>query len=281
MTKIDQKSKESCSNNQNYYSQKMPLDERELKTLAKKMLADYDACTPGTEFGKGLRLTVQEAWRLQTMVSGLRQKRGEKVIGFKIGAVCEGNQRLIGLDHPAWGRLWKNEQYGDKTILYKKDFANPSMEAEFGIILNRDIETDKTSLEDILNSIESVHAIIEIHNLVFRGENPHGAELLANNAIHAGVVRGLGKIDPKETITTNLELIYDGEVVDSWSETKWPDDYLSAIEWLVEEQAKLGNKLRKNDLILTGALGPPIPIEEKQLVEVKSSHLGHVSARFL
>ena len=110
----------------------MSLNERELKTLAIKMLADYDARTPGTEFGKGLRLTVQEAWRLQTMVSELRQKRGENVVGFKIGAVCEGNQKLIGLNHPAWGRLWENEQYADEARLYKKDFANPSMEAEFG-----------------------------------------------------------------------------------------------------------------------------------------------------
>ena len=96
----------------------MPLGERELKVLAIKMLTDYDARTPGTEFSQGLRLTVQEAWRLQTMVSELRQKRGEKVIGFKIGAVCEGNQKLIGLDHPAWGRLWKNEQHADGSTLY-------------------------------------------------------------------------------------------------------------------------------------------------------------------
>ena len=156
----------------------MSLNERELKTLAIKMLADYDARTPGTEFGKGLRLTVQEAWRLQTMVSELRQKRGENVVGFKIGAVGEGKPKLIGLSHPAWGRLWENEQYADEARLYKKDFANPAMEAEFGVILNRDIETDKTSLEDVLNSIGSVHAVIEIHNLVFRGKSPNGAELL-------------------------------------------------------------------------------------------------------
>ena len=259
----------------------MQLNEKELTALAIQMLADYDAHTPGTEFGNGLRMSVEEAWQLQTMVSELRQKRGEKVVGFKIGAVCKGNQNLIGLSHPAWGRLWKNEQHSDGATLYKKDYANPSMEAEFGIILNRDIQTYKTSLEDILEAIESVHPVIEIHNLVFRGERPIGAELLANNAIHAGVVRGLGKIDPKETITTDLELIYDGEVVDSWYETKWPHDYLSAIDWLVHEQAKVGRKLRKNELILTGALGPPIPIEEKKLVEAKSPQLGGVSACFL
>ena len=259
----------------------MPVNDTELTTLAIKMLADYDGHTPGTAFANGLRLSVQEAWHLQTMVSELRQRRGERVVGFKIGAVCEGNQKLIGLDHPAWGRLWENEQHPDGATLYKKNFANPSMEAEFGIILNRDIEADKTSLEDVLLAIESVHPVIEIHNLVFRGESPNGAELLANNAIHAGVVRGLGKIDPKQTITTDLELIYDGKVVDSWYQTKWPNDYLSAIDWLVQEQTKLGNKLRKKDLILTGALGPPIPIEETKLVEAKSPQLGRVGAIFL
>ncbi|MBT06785.1 MAG: hypothetical protein CMM32_07715 [Rhodospirillaceae bacterium] len=259
----------------------MPLNDKTLTDLAIKMLADYDAHNPGTQFGDGLRLSVPDAWLLQTAVSKLREQRGEKIVGFKIGAVFEGNQKLIGLDHPAWGRLWNNEQHKDKATLFKKDFANPSMEAEFGIILNRDIETDKTSLDDILRSIKSVHPVIEIHNFVFRGESPNGAELLANNAIHAGVVRGLGKMDPKKTITTDLELIYDGEIVDSWYGTKWPDDYLSAIDWLVQEQAKLGNKLRKNHLILTGALGPPIPIKNRQLVEANSPQIGRVSARFV
>ena len=144
----------------------MPLNDKELATLAIKMLTDYDRHTPGTAFGNGLRLSVQEAWHLQTMVSELRQNRGEKIIGFKIGAVCEGNQKLIGLEHPAWGRLWAKEQHCDEVTLYKKDFANPSMEAEFGIILNRDIDPNKTSLEDILEAIESVHTVIEIHNFV-------------------------------------------------------------------------------------------------------------------
>ena len=37
-------------------------------------------------------------------------------------------------------------------------------------------------------SIEGIYPLIEIHNLVFHGIEPYGAELLANNAIHAGVV---------------------------------------------------------------------------------------------
>ena len=62
------------------------------------------------------------------------------------------------------------------------------MGAEFGIILNRDLKPEPISFKYILESIESIHPLIEIHNLVFYGDAPHGAELLANNTINAGAI---------------------------------------------------------------------------------------------
>ena len=45
-------------------------------------------------------------------------------------------------------------------------------------------------------------------------------------------------------------------------------------------KAKTNNILKKNDLILTGAYGFPVPINEKKLVEVTSSVFGDVRAKF-
>ena len=123
-------------------------------------------------------------------VSKLREKRGEEVIGYKIGCVSKETQKKMGFTQPAYGRLWKNELYADGVSLNKKNYANPAMEAEFGVILNRDIKPDLASFDYILKSIEGIYPLIEIHNLVFYGNEPYGAELLANNAIHAGVVLG-------------------------------------------------------------------------------------------
>ena len=64
------------------------------------------------------------------------------------------------------------------------------MEAEFGIKLNCDLNPNLISSDYIIDSIESIYPLIEIHNLIFYGDAPHGAELLANNAIHAGVILG-------------------------------------------------------------------------------------------
>ena len=154
------------------------------------------------------------------------------------------------------------------------------MEAEFGIILNRDLKPELISFEYILESIESIYPLIEIHNLVFYGDAPHGAELLANNAIHAGVILGPETKLPKNNQTTDLKLIYDKETIDAWSNKKWPHDMLSEVAWLVKEQAKINNTLKKGDLILTGAYGFPVPINEKKIIEVTSSAFGEVKAIF-
>ena len=51
-------------------------------------------------------------------------------------------------------------------------------EAEFGIKLNRDIDPKLVSFDYILASIESIYPLIEIHNLVFNGVEPHGQNFL-------------------------------------------------------------------------------------------------------
>ena len=69
------------------------LMQHDYASLAQRMLSDYDARTPGTLFADGLRLSLDEAWELQGAVAKLRQQRGEQVIGYKIGCVCEHNQK--------------------------------------------------------------------------------------------------------------------------------------------------------------------------------------------
>ncbi|MEM7268343.1 MAG: fumarylacetoacetate hydrolase family protein [Pseudomonadota bacterium] len=254
------------------------LDEAELAALAKRMLADYDAATPGTAFAEGLQLSVADGWRVQAAVAELREARGERLAGYKIGCVDLGNRQSMGLPHPAYGRLWAHEQHLDGAELRLSDYANPAMEAEFAITLSRDVIAG-VGQEELLASIEAIYPVIEIHNLVLRSEDPRGAELLANNAINAGSVRGAPVADLSAR-TTDLKLIYDGEVVDEWEGLTWPSDMLQAIGWLVEQLAEQGKALKAGDLILTGAFGPPIPLNGPRRVDVTSSAFGSVSATF-
>ena len=55
---------------------------------------------------------------------------------------------------------------------------------------------------------------------------------------------------------------------------------LNAMEWLINEKAKYGVKLKKGNIILTGSYGPPIPINDFVNIKVTSSSFGSVSAFF-
>ena len=256
------------------------LSQKELDSYSNKILEDYDNKNPSTVFKDKIDLTNKDALIIQSNVAKLRKNRGEEIIGYKIGCVSKDTQKKMGFTQPACGYLWKSELYQSEITLNKNDYTNPSMEAEFGIILNRDIKSELASFEYILQSIEGIYPLIEIHNLVFYGNEPYGAELLANNAIHAGVVLGQETKLPNKKIETDLKLIYDNEIIDTWINKLWPNNMLSEIGWLIKEQAKNNNFLRKGNLILTGAYGFPVPIKDKKKVEVTSSEFGNVKAYF-
>ena len=256
------------------------LTELQVESYAKQMLIDYDAANPGTIFKDKIKISIEDAWRIQSAVSDLRKKRGEEVIGYKIGCIAKETQANMGLSKPAWGRLWKNELHTDGVVLKKNNYSNPAMEAEFGIIMGRDLPPDQVNVDYIKTSVEFICPVIEIHNYVFNGDPPFGAELLANNAIHAGVVIGQLNEGRISSNYTDLSLLFDKQKVDTWTKINWPDDILSEVTWLVKELAKSGHALKKGDLILTGAFGLPIPINDTNFVEVTSSLFGHVSAVF-
>ena len=257
------------------------LSSKELDLYSNQILEDYDAKKPSQIFKNKVKVSNEDALLIQNKVTELRVSRGEEIIGYKIGCISKDTQKKMDLSHPAKGTLWKHELNQSGVELNKKDYFNPAMEAEFGIILNRDINPDLVSFDYILESVQSIYPLIEIHNLVFNGDAPNGAELLANNAIHAGVILGPENKVPNNNEITDLKLVYDNEVVDKWIDKKWPFDMLGEIEWLVKDKAKTKNILKKNDLILTGAYGFPVPINEKKQIKVTSSAFGDVTSTFI
>ena len=150
-------------------------------------------------------------------------------MGYKIGCVAPVNQARHGLSHPVWGRLWASEQHPSGTTLPRGDFANVAVEAELGVTLGSDVGGDVRGVSGVAAAVVQVVVAVELHNLVLRGDRPTGPELIANNAIHAGVVRSPGIGPPPAGTVLDLALEFDGASVDAWSNRRWPDDALSAL----------------------------------------------------
>ena len=84
------------------------LTQKEIDTFSQKILEDYDSNNPGTIFKGKIKISNSDALILQSTVAKLRKKRGEEIIGYKIGCVLKETQKKMGFTQPAWGTLWKS-----------------------------------------------------------------------------------------------------------------------------------------------------------------------------
>ena len=64
--------------------------------------------------------------------------------------------------------------------------------------------------------------------------------------------RSKGTINPRDEISTYLELIYDGVVLDSLKDKKKTVDLRSATEWRINQQLKQGHTPKKVDIMING-----------------------------
>jgi 2-keto-4-pentenoate hydratase len=248
----------------------MNLDE-----VAARQLLDYDSKDIGTVFNEE-SFTIPDAYKIQGKVAALREQRGETVIGFKTGCVSPALRESVGISHPVFGRLWDTEQWQTGVQLEPSQFATPAIEGELAVHLAKDLQGSDISERELLEAIDSVFVVIEMHNKVFRG-TPSGAELIANNTIHAGVIHTAEKASSLPDVPGPLTITIDGAQV---AEVPGPDlrtTILDSLRWLAEELGKHDVAMLAGHTILCGTISDIHLIEPGAVVIVTTEDFGSVT----
>jgi 2-keto-4-pentenoate hydratase len=160
----------------------------DLQELAQRMLADYDARTPGQRFAEPPDLTTVQAYALQAEIARLREERGEKVIGYKVGCTSRTIQAQLGVKEPIFGRLFDTECHPSGVHLASARYANLAVEGELAVRLSKDLPREPLSAEECRDAIAELFPVIELHHYVLPGAWPPGQWLIASSGMHAGLV---------------------------------------------------------------------------------------------
>ena len=160
----------------------------DIAALAIRQLSDFDARTPGTLFQNRPSLTIQDAYAIQHEVCRLRQQRGERVVGYKLGCTSATVRQQLGIKHSVFGRLYQHEVYPSHMELPASQFANLAIEGELAVRLGRALPANADSAEEILDCVHSVFPVIELHHLTIHHPEQAAIELIASNALQAGIV---------------------------------------------------------------------------------------------
>ncbi|MBI1900184.1 MAG: hypothetical protein HYS13_03580 [Planctomycetia bacterium] len=252
----------------------------ELQRMAVRLLADCDARTPGRLFARPVELTIPEAYELQGEVTRLREQRGEKVIGYKVGCTSKVVRDQLGVDEPIFGRLFDTGCWPCGVRLSYTRCANLAVEGELAVRLSTDLPASPLADEEYPEAIESVFPVIELHNYVLHRGPSAGPELIALGGMHAGFVlaeeaTGSGLPDSWQGLSVRI----DDMVVGTDPESGTLSGPIRSLRWLAARLAQFGLRLSRGQVILTGSPLQLYPVGPGSRITVEAPPLARTFAK--
>jgi 2-oxopent-4-enoate hydratase len=220
--------------------------------------------------------SVQSAWVADRIAAGAR------IVGRKIGLTNPAVQAQLGVDQPDFGVLLDDMACPAGVPVDITRTLQPKIEAEIAFVLARDLADAVTGPAEVAAATASVVAALEIVDSRVAGWDIGIVDTVADNA-SSGLFtlgdrpRGLGDLDLSGCAMT---LRRGDDVVSTGSGAACLGNPLAAVAWLATTARKYGRPLRAGDIVLSGALGPMVPVAPGDCFLAEISGIGDVSATF-
>lgn len=203
---------------------------------------------------------------------------GRRICGKKIGLTSRAVQQQLGVDQPDFGVLFSDMELLDGQELDFSRLIQPKAEGELALVIGRDLESEHLTWSQLLRGIEYVLPAIEVVDSAINDWKITLVDTIADNASCGLYVLGL---EPRRLADLHLgglgmDLRKNGQTVSVGSGVACLGNPLLAAHWLANTMAARGEPLKAGDVVLCGALGPMVPFQQGESIELEISGLGRV-----
>lgn len=208
---------------------------------------------------------------------------GRRISGLKVGLTSKAVQAQLGVDQPDFGVLFSDMEYLNGQDVPMARLMQPKVEAEVAFVVGRDLAGSTPTYSQFLASLDYVLPALEIVDSAIIDWKISLVDTVADNASSALYVLGdqpvaLGQLslaDLDMTMTRN------GQLVSTGNGAACMGHPLRAAFWLAQTMAARDQGLQAGQVILSGALGPMVPLVAGDTVLAHIGALGNVACRFV
>lgn len=226
--------------------------------------------------------SVATGYAVQDLLTRARVEAGGRIVGRKIGLTSPAVQAQLGVDQPDFGVLYDDMACRQYEPISHDRLLQPRIEAEVAFVLAADLDGD-VDVAAARAAVAEVVPALEIVDSRVAGWDITIVDTIADNASSGLYVLGepTGPLGERDLTAVQMTMTgAGGTVVSTGSGAACLGDPVAALVWLARTAAALGAPLRAGDLVLSGALGPMVPVAPGAGFTAELSGLGTVRASF-
>lgn len=215
--------------------------------------------------------TLLAAWRA-------RLEAGERRLGWKLAfGSLEGKERL-GISAPLVGFMTEDALLEDGATCSVAGWENPVFECEVAVRMSRGVEPGAGPAV----AAEAIGALAPAIEVVELSPPPaHVEQVLASNIYHRHVVLGpTTAVDSLEGVACRV-LVEDVEVSRTAEPEELTGDTPALLAHVADVLGAMGERLSAGDVVITGAVVPPMPVPAGERVTFRIDPLGAVESTFV
>lgn len=225
---------------------------------------------------------VETAYAVQRHNTRHLLEAGHRPVGRKIGLTSLAVQKQLGVDSPDFGMLYADMAVGDGEEIAMERTLQPKVEAEIAFVLERDLTHEKHTFADLLSATAYAVAAIEVVDSRIANWDIRLADTIADNASSGLFVLGSRPVRLRELDLANCAMTMEraGRQVSAGTGAACLGNPLNAAVWLADMMVRMGAPLKAGDVLMSGALGPMVPVAAGDRFTARIDGLGEVHAVF-
>lgn len=223
-------------------------------------------------------LDVDTGYTIQDLTLEQRIRRGERVIGIKLGLTSKAKQERMGVDTPFVAWLTDAMMLAPGDPVPQQQLIHPRVEPELVFVMADRLEGPGVTAESAMAAVGTVHAGAEVIDSRYKNFRFRAGDVVADNASSGAFVMNPSGFTPSalDIVSEEVAVEVDGRVVDSATGAAILGHPGEALALAANELARRGRALEPGWIVLTGGMTDAVFAPPGCSIDLRFANLGAV-----